>query len=1617
MLYAKAICHQVAQSNRTLIHARPASAGFLFLDSLMRVFFIGRHMGIDIATIGIALDSRPVTEGTAALDKLVDTSTRVEKSMQGMNGQMNDTAAIMRKNAEASSSASEAAQRFLAPLQREIDLFGLSRAETEKYNAAKAGLTATTQRQAAALGAAIDAMQRDEQAARAFAASQDQATRAADQFLKKLNDQVAVLGMNAQQLQTYRAAQLGVSDAAAPLIARLGEAGAGAHGAGKGMEALNFQTVGARRELLVLAHELSQGNYQKFGGSMMVLGEQTGAAGLLFSAAGLSALALVGTLGLLAYATIKGALDQKHMNDALVMTGNYAGQTSDSLNDLAHAAVSAGGSIGEAKKVAIELAGSGKFTGEQIGYITEATVAWEHATGQSVKSIIKDFESLAVQTTGNNMRATEAISRATIKLDDQYHFLTESIYEQIRALEKEGDAKGASALATETFAKATHDRAEEIIHNLGYIARAWNSVKEAIGGAGDAAGDWGKKATPASEVARLTAALKAPDMLPGVYNAETRNAAVAQATRELTQAQNDLNAANATATAQGKATLTQSEGVHAASRIAADDVKLQKRGMTELAVALKQYADDVAKVKAANPTSALVTDGAVTAHVAAITKAHTTNVKGNDDRAKTLQDALVLEQTGLDREKSIYDARDKMLTLYHSKFGMSDADFYAGRENARAEYVASEAIAFAKESALVQGYRPKNAEEVAANKAKYDELVKQHLKFVDDMRNAGGDDRSNTDAAAKKLYDDQSKAIAAAGDSEIKSLDAAIAKQREHNAEIGKSKEQIELAKQAQMDAGTAALQIEDDAYRAALNNVELQNILIGNDRLLYEQRLAYLDRIIAKRKEDAELLASGAVLEANSKAATDAAKAWKRTADTIEQSLTDSLMRGFESGKGFGKNLVDTIRNMFNTLVLRPIISAIVNPVAGAVTGAFGASGTANAATSGLGSAASSLLGGASLFGAGGLAGSMMAGAGWLTGATTLGGSLAAAGSLAATGTLGGIASSLGMVVGALGPIALGIGAAVAIWKSLDNGNTEHTGGAATASSAGVSAMDSSSIGFHLPQRSTQADTLTATLASGIVSILDSTALAFGKTAGYTAATAFADDSSSDGAWGALLITKLGEKVVNWQDTQTSRWAPKEFADGAAGQAQYLAALSTSVRTALDSIGLPDWAKSMLDGLGAGAGVDEIAKVVDSINVTQRALVIMGNSLVGFAQLGDKATSALIAASGGIEALAGNASAYYDAFYSTSEKSAGTIKQIQDALASVNIAMPATQAAFRAQVEAQMALGEAGAPAVSMLLKVAGAFAQVNPQLEATATAARSAADILSERTDLQKQYDELTMTSIQLEKKKRDEIALENRALYDQLQAAQKLKDAQDAAKTSLGDVISRMKTFGDSAKALHDGLLTGGLSTLTPEQQYAETRRQYESTLALAKGGDTAAQGQYSAMATAFLTASQKVNSGDSQYGADFAGILQTSDDMAKWALGQVDVAQASLDALNAQVIGISDLNATMLSVADAVNGLPTAFAAAPTVVMPAPVLNYSTMGTANTEALVAEVKALRVSNEAMAADLKGLRADQQKQTGDSIGAVAQVQQDAAQTIVSGVGGAIARAVSAAQKVALE
>ena len=152
--------------------------------------------------------------------------------------------------------------------------------------------------------------------------------------------------------------------------------------------------------------------------------------------------------------------------------------------------------------------------------------------------------------------------------------------------------------------------------------------------------------------------------------------------------------------------------------------------------------------------------------------------------------------------------------------------------------------------------------------------------------------------------------------------------------------------------------------------------------------------------------------------------------------------------------------------------------------------------------------------------------------------------------------------------------------------------------------------------------------------------------------------------------------------------------------------------------------------------------------------------------------------------------------------------------------------------------------------------------------------------------------------------------------------------------------------------------------------------------------------------------------------------------RWASTQVDVQQASLDALTAQVSGLITINDSVLTVAQGIANLNAAMGAATglgvkfdgshagglanvpfdgyaaelhrgEVVVDAPAAaamrryfgGAPSQGGGNTDALVAEVKLLRE-------EIKGLRGYQGKQTDGLIRATVESNVSAAKTVVAGV-----------------
>lgn len=177
------------------------------------------------------------------------------------------------------------------------------------------------------------------------------------------------------------------------------------------------------------------------------------------------AAAAVAALGLAYY---KGSEEADSYNKSLIFTGNVAGTSASQLAVMAQQVSSTIGTTGAAAEVLAKLAGNGKIASGSFEQITEAALQMERATGRSIDETVAEFAKIAKDPVA-----------AAKELNDQYHFLTASVYAQIVALKEQGDTVGAANLLTDTYASTIATRTGQITQNLGLIERGWNYIRDA----------------------------------------------------------------------------------------------------------------------------------------------------------------------------------------------------------------------------------------------------------------------------------------------------------------------------------------------------------------------------------------------------------------------------------------------------------------------------------------------------------------------------------------------------------------------------------------------------------------------------------------------------------------------------------------------------------------------------------------------------------------------------------------------------------------------------------------------------------------------------------------------------------------------------------------------------------------------------------------------------------------------------------------------------------------------------------------------------------------------------------------------------------------------------------
>lgn len=1045
--------------------------------------------------------------------------------------------------------------------------------------------------------------------------------------------------------------------------------------------------------------------------------------------------------GVLAVGFFKGREEAQEFQKTLILTGNAAGTSSGQLSALATQIDRVVGTQSKAAQVLSQLAAAGNVTASSFERLATAAIAFERAGGAAAEEVVKRFAELGKEPLA-----------AAIKLNETTNFLTRSTYEQIRALEQQGRTTEAAKVAQDAYAASLEQATPRLLENLGYVESAWISLKDIVKETGDAILSIGRQSVPETQLDALKQQLANAEALRQA--AISRGQTVSGESPEISALREQVRLLQMGIDATQQRAIAQRE----ANTALKQQIDFEKESL--------KYRTDAQKFAAAeleirNKYSLAVREGYISEQqlldlIAAKRKEIFKDTATGSDaqlaqlrgRAKDLDEYLArLKEYGVEADKLTEDEKTRNRLQQELNTNLK-ANVRAQKEAALAQAEINVVKATAIQQLEAELKTIKESNEEYAKQVRAINTQNQALKQQADNLDAANAAMGKSKIAIQELAVAQAQAALTAAQNQgpqrpefLTALNEKVIQQE--RILNGLRVDNLNTAKAQGAELLRNATELEkaysDELRLSGLTALEQQKITVQRQiNLKYAKELAELEK---RNLPSDQFAVQKQVLDEAKFRETSAAinkvvqDDFIKTADQINQSLTDALMRGFENGKDFAQNLKDTIINMFKTMVLRPVVQAIVNPLALTLTSALGMSGSAQAGTgSDILSQASSL---SSAF-------------------NLMNNSV----STAITNSFGKLASSsFGQSVGLTTPVA---------------GPVSSTGQAATqftstgqSISAGLGMAGNALAGYGI-QKAISGGYKTGE--SGLVDAITVAASAyFGPIAGVVA-----------GVFNRAFGRKLADLGVTGEFGGTEGFQGQNFTFEKGGffrsdrertselDPQFQSALSNQfkaiqVQTALmaDSLGLGTDAiasftkdvrlsfmglteeqiaqkiedefvaiNESLASLALGSAeftrygetsAQALTRLSSSLLAANSAFELLGYTLYDASLQGADAASALIEAFGNVESFQQSVSRYYEDFYTESERFDAATQQLAGSLEDLGLAMPVDRLAFRAEVE--RALAASNDELFASLVKLAPAFAELTKSTDELAAAAIAAA------------------------------------------------------------------------------------------------------------------------------------------------------------------------------------------------------------------------------------------------------------------------------------------------------
>jgi phage-related minor tail protein len=586
-------------------------------------------------------------------------------------------------------------------------------------------------------------------------------------------------------------------------------------------------------------------------------------------------------VGGLTLAWYQGSKESDAYTRNLILTGNAAGATATQMADAARrVAIAASGTQGAAAAALAQGIAAG-VPGAALSSVAETAVRMQQVTGKAIEDTIAEFAKL-----GRDPVA------ASLKLTEQYNYLTAATYSQIKALADQGRSADAATLAMSAYADAVAARSGAIVQSLGVVEGKWLTVKAAASGAVDALFTW----RPADE---LTAAVEKVQRLQGELRKLDKPGIMGD----------------------------QSDAVKEAVAAKKDEIAVAKASMVAIRNKANAEAEAAAATGAANERNeagiALMrkAEGVASKHV---------QMKRELAHVETLYTKAIAGTASEKDKEAAADARRTAIAGIRKKFaeptkvdnGLDDA----AREQAKSyaqQYEALDKLVSGLEAERAAGEKllPVARALAAARGTLSDEQIRVlELRAKDELLIERRTQVEKEAAGAAKIYSESLREQTGPIEERIRALDAEA-----ENA--GKT--------EAQINAVTIA-RLEEARATAAGNGA-------------HQEHLDYLDRVIASHEELARKLARQTAAQADWAAgatqglrdyARDVANVagnTKRMFESAFKGMEDALVKFVRTGKLDFASLADSI---INDLIRIQVQQSFTKPLAEMISGGGGGGG-----------------------------------------------------------------------------------------------------------------------------------------------------------------------------------------------------------------------------------------------------------------------------------------------------------------------------------------------------------------------------------------------------------------------------------------------------------------------------------------------------------------------------------------------------------------------------------------------------------------------------------------------------------------------------------------------------